>query len=114
MSVHCANPACSNGEFDQPGGSIWLMELEPSRYEATGCDDNGFSINSRPHKYFWLCVECSRRFMIRQWTQAGIALVPRRNSNQHDAARDLESAASKPPIRIYASASVESDFREAV
>ncbi len=114
MSIHCANTACSSGEFDQPGGSIWLMELEPSRDEPIGYDDNGFPINSRPHKYFWLCVECSRLFVLIRWTEAGIALAPKPNSAQHDGGMNAETQGLKPPIRIFASANIEEEFREAV
>ncbi len=114
MNLQCVNPACSSSEFDQPGGSIWLMEFEVSHRELSGGDDNGFPINSMPLKYFWLCVECSQIFVLSRWTDAGIVLAPRPNFAGHDAARSAESQGSKPPIRIFASTNIESEFREAV
>ncbi len=114
MNVHCANPACSSSEFDQPGGSIWLMEFEASRGYPTGGDDNGFPINSMPLKYFWLCVECSQIFVLSRWTEAGIVIATRPDSARHDVARSAESQGSKPPIRIFASVNIESEFREAI
>src|SRR5580765_1658371 len=105
--MHCANPSCCCGTFDQPGGSIWLLELELSRVDPLESDDNGFPIRSIPIKYFWLCVECSQRFVVSRWTQAGIVLSPRRDFIQHDVLKTAESPDSKPPISIHASASVE-------
>lgn len=112
--MHCANLDCCCDTFDQPGGSLWLMELELSRDEAIESDDNGFPICSLPMKYFWLCVECSQRFVLSHWTAAGIVLTPKRNLIQHTVTRSAESPSSKPPIRIHASASFEAEFQEAV
>jgi hypothetical protein len=114
MNLQCVNPDCSSSEFDQPGGSIWLMEFEASREELTGGDDNGFPINSMPLKCFWLCAQCSQLFVLSRWTDAGIVLAPRPNWAGRNAARSVESQGSKSPIRIFASANIESEFREAV
>jgi hypothetical protein len=110
----CANPDCCCDTFDQPGGSLWLMELEESRDRSIESEDNGFPIRTLPLKYFWLCVECSQRFSLSQWTPEGIVLTPRRNLVQHSVARHAESPSSKPPIRVHASDSFEAEFQEAV
>ena len=77
--MHCANPDCCCDTFDLPGGSLWWMELEESRDQPIENEDNGFPICILPLKYFWLCAECSQRFVLSQWTPTGIVLVPRRN-----------------------------------
>ena len=112
--MHCANPDCCCDTFDLPGGSLWLMELEVSRDQSIENEDNGFPIRILPLKYFWLCIECSQRFVLSQWTPTGIVLAPRRSLVQRGIARYAESPGSKPPICVHASASFEAEFQEAV
>ena len=112
--MHCANPDCCCDTFDQPGGSLWLLELDVSRGQPIDSDDNGFPICSLPMKCFWLCVECSQRFVLSRWTPAGIVLARRRSLTEHGVTGSAESPGSKPPIRIHASGSFEAEFQEAV
>jgi hypothetical protein len=112
--MHCANSDCCCDAFDMPGGSLWLMELELSDAEPIRSDDNGFPVCSLPMRCFWLCVQCSRRFVLSRWTPAGIVLVPRRAPDQPTAAGNHEFSDFKPPISIHASASFEAEFQEAV
>ena len=112
--MHCANPDCCCDTFDRPGGSLWLMELEASRDQPIESEDNGFPIRILPLKYFWLCIECSQRFVLSQWTPTGIVLAPRRSLVQRGTARYAESPSSKPTIRVHASAGFEAEFQEAV
>lgn len=112
--MHCANPECCCDTFDQPGGSLWLMELEESRDQPIESEDNGFPICTMPMKYFWLCVKCSQKLVLSRWTPAGIVLAPRYNHIQYSVARRAESPGSKSPIRFNAPASFAAEFQEAV
>ena len=111
--MHCANPDCCCDTFDLPGGSLWRMELEESCDQPIENEDNGFPIHILPLKYFWLCGECSQRFVLSRWTPNGIVLAPRCNIVQVSVSMYTESPSSKPPIRVHASASFEAEFQEA-
>lgn len=105
----CANSDCSRDIFDQPGGSLWQMELELCWGRSFEGEDNGFPICTQPMKCFWLCVQCSQKFVLQRWTPAGIVLAPVSRLIEHRAA-DTADRASKPPVRVHASASFEADF----
>lgn len=111
--MHCANPDCRCDTFHLPGGTLWRMELEQSSDQLIEEEDNGFPIRILPLKYFWLCVECSQRFVLSQWTPVGIVLTPRCNLNQQRTARFAESSHSWPAIGVHASASFETEFQDA-
>jgi hypothetical protein len=111
--MHCANPDCCCDTFDLPGGTLWRMELEESRTQPIENEDNGFPIRILPLKYFWLCDDCSKRFVLSQWTPTGMVLAPRCNHTQLGVETYLDSPSSMPPIRVHASASFEAEFQEA-
>ena len=112
--MRCANQDCCSALFDQPGGSLWLMELETSHTELMEGEDNGFPICSVPMKYFWLCVDCSQRFVLRRWTPSGIVLMPKPSREKCKTAEHSEPAASKCPVRVHASPRLEAELLEAV
>src|SRR3974390_130017 len=103
----CANPECCSASFDQPGGSLWLMELEMDRDQEANSEDNGFPICTRPTKCFWLCVDCSEKYVLSRWLRSGVVLKPRRSGERHGPAKQRQQAAYRPPIRIYASSDLE-------
>ncbi len=110
----CANPECLSTLFDQPGGSLWLMELEVKHDPAKSGEDNGFPVCTLPTKYFWLCVDCTERYVLSRWTLSGVVLKPRRPGVIHGLAMRKRTEESKPPVRIYASLGLESAVEEAV
>ena len=111
--MHCANPDCCCDTFDLPGGSLWRMELEESCDQPIENEDSGFPVCTLPIKYFWLCVECSERFVLSHWTPTGIVLVHRRTVGELGVTRRRVSPSSRPHIRVHASASFEAEFQEA-
>ncbi len=112
--MHCANPECRSTLFDQPGGSLWLMELEVKYDPAKANEDNGFPMRTLPAKYFWLCVDCTEIYVLCRWTLSGVVLRPRYLGVPCDPAMQRRTDASKPPIRIYPPLDCEPAVEEAV
>lgn len=112
--MQCANPECCCALFDQPGGSLWLMELDVSCDELIEGDEYGFPVCTLPMKYFWLCVDCSQKFVVRRWTRSGVDLPPKPGREGYRAAPYSEPLFPKPPVRHRESARIEAEQMEAV
>jgi hypothetical protein len=108
--MRCANPDCCCGLFDQPGGSIWLMQLETPCDRPTESMDYDFSVSAVPTKCFWLCAECSRRFILSRWTPAGVCLVKRQPGMRYRTATQMREAIDPIPLRVCATPQVEGEF----
>ena len=114
VNMLCANPECCSASFDQPGGSLWLLELELDPAHKANGDDNGFPICTMPTKYFWLCIDCSQKYVLSRWLRSGVVLKPRKPGERYAPAKQGRQAASKPFIRIHASIGLEDEFEETV
>jgi hypothetical protein len=112
--MRCANPDCRDASFDLPGGSLWLMELETSREELSQGEDDGFPICALTMKYFWLCIDCSQKYVLRRWTPSGLLLLPKPDRGPCKNAAHTGTISSKLPISIHASAHLESELLETV
>jgi hypothetical protein len=110
----CVNPECCSASFDQPGGSLWLMELEMDRDQQANGEDNGFPICTRPTKCFWLCVDCSEKYVLSKWLRSGVVLKPKRPDVQYGLANQRQQATPRLPIRVYASVGLRDEFEKAV
>lgn len=110
----CANPECCSASFDQPGGSLWLLELEMDHDHHAIGEDNGFPVCTMPTKCFWLCVDCSEKYVLSRWLRSGVVLKPRRPGERHGPVKQRRQAASRPPIRIYPSNGLEDKLEKAV
>jgi hypothetical protein len=106
----CANPKCRCGLFDMPGGSIWLLQLELPGGQPVGNGEEAFSVSKLPQKYFWICADCSRQFVLWRWTPSGVFLAQRKPGVQYRNTRDMEGASSLFPLSVHASAQVEEEF----
>ena len=108
--MRCVNPDCCCGIFDQPGGSIWLMQLEVPRDQPTDCTDFEFPVPTSPTKYFWLCPECDRRFILSRWTPTGVSLIRKHPGMHFRAATRMGEAVNPFPFSVCASPQVEEEF----
>jgi hypothetical protein len=108
--MRCANPDCCCGLFDQPGGTIWLMQLEVPRDNPIESIDYGFPVSTLPTKYFWLCPDCSRRFILLRWMPTGVCLVKKQPGVRSRAATRMGEAVSPFPFSVCASPQVEEEF----
>jgi hypothetical protein len=76
-AMRCANPHCSKELLYLREGSLQLLELEPDSGDQSRQDDGSFAMKPLRSKFFWLCGECSKTHIIKQWTPSGLFLVPR-------------------------------------
>jgi hypothetical protein len=76
--MQCANPHCSKELLYLREGKVELIELELGSRDRT--DEGGFSLNSIPSKFFWLCVDCAKKLTIKRWARSGLVLVLRKQS----------------------------------
>ena len=90
------------------------MELQVKHDPAKAVEDNGFPVRTLPAKYFWLCVDCTQRYVLSCWTLSGVVLKPMRPGVPRGPAMQMRTEASKPPIRIYAPLDLEPAVEEAV
>jgi hypothetical protein len=75
--MQCANPDCSTELLYLRSGSLQLLEQHIPADLGSASDDTGFSARIPPRKFFWLCGECTKNFVIRQWTAGGLLLRKR-------------------------------------
>jgi hypothetical protein len=108
--MRCANPECCCDLFDQPGGSIWLMQLEVARNQSTDSMDDAFHVAPPTTKYFWLCSDCSWHFILVRWTPAGVCLAKKQPGVRSRAATPMGQAAHLFPFRVCAAPQVEEEF----
>ena len=76
-AMRCANPQCSKELLYLREGSLQLLELESDSDDQSGQDDGAFTMTPLRSKFFWLCGECSRTHILKQWTTSGLVLVLR-------------------------------------
>ncbi len=74
--MQCANPKCSRVVQDLQQGTLVLLELDVPPDERIVRSDSGFPVCTVPSKYFWLCSECSRLWVMKRWTPTGLVLEP--------------------------------------
>ena len=108
----CANPDCCRALLDQPGGSVWMMELETSSREFIDSEDNGLPIPTKPVRYFWLCIDCREKFVLHRWTPSGVVLLPKSSWDRQIPAIHAEPRGSKPQIRFHASRWLEAELMD--
>jgi hypothetical protein len=73
MVNNCANPECAKPLHYLREGRIFVFNMTGQSPDA-----------SRQLEHYWLCGQCSERFIIERETGTGVRLVPRRRSpSQH-------------------------------
>jgi hypothetical protein len=89
-----------------------MMELETTSREVIHGEDNGFPVSHQQIKYFWLCIDCSEKYVLHRWTPSGIVLLPKSKWDRQSPAIHAEPHVSKPPIRFHASRQLEAELLE--
>lgn len=84
MNLTCANKECKAELKYLRGGRLFLMERSlqafPTPVNRTALGTSGSMAVSKPvalRRYFWLCENCSKEYVIRSWTEQGVELAPR-------------------------------------
>jgi hypothetical protein len=91
-AMRCANPNCSKELLYLREGTLQLLELESDSDQQSRQDDGAFAIKDLSSKFFWLCGECSKTHMVKQWTTSGLVLVLR-NQKRAGNHREFEEPA---------------------
>ena len=76
-ATRCANLQCSKELLYLREGSLRLLELESDSDDQSPQDDGAFAMKPLRSKFFWLCGECSKTHIVKQWTTSGLVLVLR-------------------------------------
>jgi hypothetical protein len=74
-AMQCANPNCSKELLYLREGSLQMLELEPDSDDQSRQDEGAFAMKRQSSKFFWLCGECSKTHMVKQWTTSGPVLM---------------------------------------
>jgi hypothetical protein len=92
-AMQCANPKCSKELLYLREGSLQLLALEPDSDDQSRQDDGSFAMKPMRSRFFWLCGECSKIHIVKQWTTSGVVLMLR---NQKKASLNLIKPAALP------------------
>jgi hypothetical protein len=76
-ATRCANLQCSKELLYLREGSLRLLELESDSDDQSPQDDGAFAMKPLRGKFFWLCGECSKTHIVKQWTTSGLVVVLR-------------------------------------
>jgi hypothetical protein len=99
-AMQCANPHCSKELLYLREGSLHLLELKSDSDDESPQDDGAFAMKPRRSKFFWLCGECSKTHIVKQWTTSGLVLVLRNEcragGHPNQAARPATAAITRP------------------
>jgi hypothetical protein len=77
MVSHCANPDCSVPFHYLRGGRLYRFEIRSPKLPCADvpnaiCSDKP----SRATVFFWMCMECCRKFRLNFDSHDGIQLIP--------------------------------------
>lgn len=77
MVSHCANPDCSVPFHYLRGGRLYRFEIRSPKLPCADvpnaiCSDKP----SRATVFFWMCMECCRKFRLKFDSHDGIQIIP--------------------------------------
>lgn len=82
MVSHCANPDCGVPFHYLRGGRLFRFEIKSPQLPCADVPNAICSEKpSRATIFFWMCVECCRRFSLKFDRCAGLQLVPLTSPN---------------------------------
>jgi hypothetical protein len=71
MVSNCANPQCAKPLLYLREGRVFVFDLPDRSVKSTG-EKPGHRL-----EHYWLCGDCSQRFIVQRDSDKGIRLVPR-------------------------------------
>jgi hypothetical protein len=85
-------------------GSLQLLALESDSDDQSRQDDGAFAMKPLRSKFFWLCGECSKTHIVKQWTTSGLVLVLRKQKtvgNRPNPMKPAVAATTQPlPVSL--------------
>jgi len=73
--MQCANPQCSKELVYFREGRLELLELEVDSDDQVRPDYGQFAMRLLPRRFFWLCGECAKTYIVKRWTHSGPVLM---------------------------------------
>jgi hypothetical protein len=80
LATQCANPQCSKELLYLREGRLALLDLESHANDQSRPDDGAFAMRPLPSSIFWLCSECSKTYVVKRWTTAGLVVALRNHT----------------------------------
>jgi hypothetical protein len=105
-AMHCANPKCSKELLYLREGSLQLLALELDSDDQSRQDDGAFAMKPLRTKCFWLCGECSKTYIVKQWTTSGVVLMLRNQKKAGNSLNPIKPAAAAATQPLPVSPSV--------
>ncbi len=102
-AMQCANPKCSKELLYLREGSLQLLALESDSDDQSRQDDGAFAMKPRRSRFFWLCGECSKTHIVKQWTSSGVVLMVRnqkKGSNSLNLIKPAAAATQPLPVSL--------------
>jgi hypothetical protein len=75
LTTQCANPQCSQELFYLREGRLALLYMESHANDQARPDDGAFAMSPLPSRFFWLCGECTKTYVVKRWTPSGLVVV---------------------------------------
>jgi hypothetical protein len=101
-AMRCANAQCSKELLYFREGSLQLLALESDSDDQSRQDDGAFAMKPLRSKFFWLCGECSKTHIVKQWTTSGLVLVLRNQKTAGNLSNPMKPAvtATTQPLPV--------------
>jgi hypothetical protein len=104
LATQCANPQCSKELLYLREGRLALLDMESHANDQPRPDDGAFAIRSLPSRWFWLCGDCTKTYVVKRWTTSGIVVVLRNRTGDSKPAdrlhRNDPAASAGPDLAI--------------
>jgi hypothetical protein len=104
--THCASSKCSKELLYLREGSLQLLELESDSDDQSRQDDGAFAMKPLRTRCFWLCGECSKTYIVKQWTASGLVLTLRNQKKAGNSLNPIKPAAAAATQPLPVSPSV--------
>lgn len=75
--MKCSNANCECQSDTLTRGTLYLLEFDDPTCKRLDGSEQGFPTCLSARRYFWLCASCSKRYMVKKWSGAGIVLEER-------------------------------------
>jgi hypothetical protein len=82
LATQCANPQCSKELLYLREGRLALLDMESHANDQPRPDDGAFAMRSLPSRFFWLCGECTKTYVVKRWTTSGLVVVLRNRTGK--------------------------------
>jgi hypothetical protein len=72
--MQCANQECSKELLYLRERRLELLEIDLRFDDQVQADIDAFPLKTLPSRFFWLCGECAKTYILKRWTISGLVL----------------------------------------